>query len=343
MNRALAAASAAAVFGLASPAHAALKTGDAAPPLQIAEWVKGKPVDLSKAEKKQVFVIEFWATWCGPCRTSIPHLSQIQKHFGEKVIVVGVSDESANVVRDFVRMSDRQMQYTVAVDDKKRTTKAYLVAAGARGIPHAFIVKDGKIAWHGHPLAMDEPLIRITGDRTWGEALAREQEKERKRVALVEKTISGLQDERWDDALAGADGLIALDPADEQALMCKFFVLTVHKQDAAAAREHADRMLKAIDDAPALLAIARAVLMDEAFKDHRNPRLALAFAEKARKNGGADDLTVLDTLARAKFETGAVDEAIALSRRALKLCDDDESKREIQTLLDSYLAAKSKG
>jgi thiol-disulfide isomerase/thioredoxin len=343
MNRAWAAACVTGMLGWGLPAHAALKVGDPAPPLRVAKWIKGKPVDLSKAGKDQVFVIEFWATWCGPCRTSIPHLSQIQKHFGQKVTVIGVSDEKPDVVRDFVRLSDRQMQYTVAADDAKRTTRAYLVAAGARGIPHAFIVRDGKIAWHGHPLAMDEPLIRITGDRTWGEFLAREQAKERKRNALVEKTVSALQEERWDDALAGADGMIALNPSDEQALMCKFFVLTVHKQDAAAAQTHAEQMLEAIDDAPALLAIARAVLMDEAFKEHRNPRLALAFAEKARKNGGADDLTVLDTLARAKFETGAVDEAIALSRRALKLCDDEDSRREVQASLDTYLAAKNKG
>jgi len=78
-------------------------TASAAPPvnlvrvaaaLKISDWVKGKPVDLAAGKGKQVYVIEFWATWCGPCRTSIPHLTELQKKFKDKgVTFVGVSDK----------------------------------------------------------------------------------------------------------------------------------------------------------------------------------------------------------------------------------------------------------
>lgn len=142
----------AAILALAPLAPAA-DLGDAAKPLHISEWVKGKPVDLAAGKGKQVFVIEFWATWCGPCRASIPHLTELQKKFKD-VVFVGVSDEDAATVKAFVKKMGDQMDYTVAVDSDKKTGEAYMGAFGIKGIPHAFIVdKEGRIVWNGHPMA----------------------------------------------------------------------------------------------------------------------------------------------------------------------------------------------
>ena len=54
-----------------------LSVGDPAPKLAVKEFVKGEP--LKDLEKGKTYVVEFWATWCGPCRTSIPHLTELQK------------------------------------------------------------------------------------------------------------------------------------------------------------------------------------------------------------------------------------------------------------------------
>jgi thiol-disulfide isomerase/thioredoxin len=146
-------------------AHAtfAAKLGDAAAPLQIAEWVKGKPVDLAAFKGKQIVVVEFWATWCGPCRTSIPHLTAMQKKFKD-VIFIGVSAEEADVVKKFVAKMGDQMDYVVATDKDGATDKGYMGAFDIHGIPHAFVVdKAGRVVWQGHPMAgLEEALTQIS-------------------------------------------------------------------------------------------------------------------------------------------------------------------------------------
>jgi thiol-disulfide isomerase/thioredoxin len=153
------------IFLGASSTHAA-KIGDAAAPLVIKEWVKGGPADVT--DGKNVYVVEFWATWCPPCRKSIPHLTDLQKQFKDKaVVVIGISDETPDKVKPFLKEQGDKMDYTVAVDDERKSSKAYMEAFGQAGIPHAFIVgKDGKVIWHGHPMdGLDKALEEIVAGK----------------------------------------------------------------------------------------------------------------------------------------------------------------------------------
>src|SRR5690349_20820414 len=154
-----------AVFGLASHVRAAdapgvtLKVGDPAPPLQLSTWLKGEPV--KEFEKGKVYVIECWATWCGPCIRAIPHVSELQKKYKDKdVIVIGVDvwENDPAKVEAFVKKMGDKMDYRVALDDiaagekHGKTADTWLKAAGQNGIPCSFLVgRDGKIAWIGHP------------------------------------------------------------------------------------------------------------------------------------------------------------------------------------------------
>ena len=135
--------------------------GMPAPPLQVAHWVRGQPVDLAAARGRNVVVVEFWATWCPPCRASIPHLTELQQKFKERgVQLVGVSNEPLETVRPFVAQMGDKMNYAVATDDKDKTSAGYMGTFGVDGIPHAFVVdKFGAISWHGHPMAELEQAI----------------------------------------------------------------------------------------------------------------------------------------------------------------------------------------
>lgn len=155
-----------ALFALFSFTASAAKIGDKAAPLAIKDWVKGSAIDVH--DGKNIYVVEFWATWCGPCRTSIPHLTDLQKKFKSKnVVFIGISDEEKSDVAPFVKEMGSKMDYIVACDKNRQTSEGYMKAYDQKGIPTAFIVgKDGKVLWVGHPMdSLEETLTEVVSGK----------------------------------------------------------------------------------------------------------------------------------------------------------------------------------
>ena len=103
-------------------------------------------------------LLEFWATWCPPCRESIPHLNEIHAKYKDRgLLVVGVTDEPNAVIRKFQK--EVPMDYAVATDTGGRLNEKM----GVSGIPQAFLVnKSGEIVWEGHPMKLrDEDIEQI--------------------------------------------------------------------------------------------------------------------------------------------------------------------------------------
>jgi len=148
----------------AAKAEPALKAGMPAPEFKVEKFVKGE--QFSSFEKGRVYVVEFWATWCGPCIMGMPHLSEVQREYKSKgVTVVGVNvwedqaytPETIDKVTKFVEGKGDTMDYTVVYDGgAKAMDTAWMQASGSRGIPTAFVVdQKGVVAWIGHPSQLD--------------------------------------------------------------------------------------------------------------------------------------------------------------------------------------------
>lgn len=125
------------------------KIGDVPPPLTLTKTLQGSPaVELSWNNLKgKVVVLEFWATWCGPCVQSIPHLNDLAEQFKNKpVVFISVTSENEEVVRLFLK--NHPMKTFVGLDDYQVLNKAFRV----QGIPHVVIVDaNGHIAAITHP------------------------------------------------------------------------------------------------------------------------------------------------------------------------------------------------
>jgi thiol-disulfide isomerase/thioredoxin len=133
----------------------------AAEPGSIAPEFGGKkffnaPVDAKitlEALRGKVVLIDFWATWCGPCVASIPHLSRLHEQYGSKgLVVIGHTDGSSKNVDGFIKK--RKIGYIVSQGDT--LGDAYDVT----GIPHVVLVDvTGRIAWRGHPAELKDEVI----------------------------------------------------------------------------------------------------------------------------------------------------------------------------------------
>jgi thiol-disulfide isomerase/thioredoxin len=157
----------------ASRASPNLKAGDPAPPLSATKWLRGSEVGSFAPGK--IYVVEFWATWCGPCVAMMPHLGDLQEELGPQgVSVVGfTARDPNNTLEHVVKFLDKRgdkLGYTIAYADDRSTYDAYMKAAGKSGIPCSYVIgKDGRIAYIGHPLFLGEVLPKVL-DGTWDPA-----------------------------------------------------------------------------------------------------------------------------------------------------------------------------
>jgi thiol-disulfide isomerase/thioredoxin len=333
---------------IAPAAEPTLKAGDPAPKLQTGKFVQGDPV--TGFNKGTAYIVEFWATWCGPCRQSIPHLNEKYEKYKDKGLVVIGQDcweDDDGLVAPFVKKMGDQMTYRVALDDKSdggkgKMAETWMAAAGQDGIPTAFLIDtNGIIAWIGHPMSLKEEVIdQVLAGKFDVQKAADEAAEQKKNEAQIQKLAMAMQmamqAKDWDTASAKLDEIGKLLPAEEQgSLDTVRFGISLGKKDYPAAYKLAQQLSDAHkDDAQLQNQLAWEIVADPTI-EQRDLNLAHTFATRANTASDGKEPAVLDTLARVLFMQGKQDEAVAMETKALNLAEDNQ-KAPYQTTLDSY-------
>lgn len=318
-----------------------LMVGDKAPPLAIAKWVKGN--EVTGFERGHVYVVEFWATWCGPCIRGMPHLTKLQKDFKDKATIIGVTrqDTRGNTLEAVEKMVAEKadvMGYTVAWDDESKTNQAYMRAAAQRFIPTAFVVdKEGRVAHITNNVnELDKVLAQIVdGTYDLNAAIASYHADAVKRKSL-DDLEQAVQKKDWAAGLKALERLEASDPQAAPAML-RFRALTGAGRPEAA-RVGAELLEKHKDQAQALNQIAWFIVDPELGIRNPDTNLALKAALRAAELTKEQDAAILDTLARVYFTKGDVRKAVELQGKAVNVATG-KMKEDLAKVLDEYKAA----
>lgn len=191
-----------------------LKIGDKAPEFKVDGWLKGSPQTLGNGN---ITVVEFWATWCLPCRNAIPHLSLLAKKYKGKVNFVGVNVHESNP-KDYktkspalVKEFGDKMDYNVAFDSTGKMWDNWIEAAQCNGIPSTFLIDaGGKIAWIGHPDDLNNVIERLLDGKLdieeekkkrYGKKMSPEELTVWKNAEeRIEKVIKAIRDKKYQEA-----------------------------------------------------------------------------------------------------------------------------------------------
>lgn len=341
-----------------------LKVGSLAPRLKVEKWVKGEAIE--KFDSNNVYVVEFWATWCPPCKKSIPHLSEMAQKFKDKnVKFIGVSvweqNQPAKKGETYLARVDEfankgplssKMTYNVAYDgDEGEMAKTWMRASKSNGIPTAFVVdKTQHIVWIGHPL--DEAFEGVVEQVASGEydtkaaadKATRAAELEAKSKKLIGDLQSAMQGGDNAGAMKAAEELIALDGEKFGGAGAAVFGAVLQSgKDTAEAYAFADKLAAGSlkDNAEGLNALAWTIVDPQNPVTNPNVDVAIKFADRAVEVSKGKEASILDTQSRAYFVKGDVAKAISIQEKAVELAPA-ELKADLTKSLEEYKAKAAK-
>lgn len=309
-----------------------LKIGDPAPPIVVRKWIKGNPV--TKFQLGMVYVVEFWATWCGPCQAAMPHLSDLADKYKGKAEVLSF-DVKEDKKTDFlpkverlVKYSTGRMRYTIAVDAAGDVMeKTWLIAAGSNGIPEIFIIdQQGKIAWHGHPNYVDDVLEAVVNG-SYDEAGKKRIEavlksKNEQYDSLSKAMMTARKNGDYQKALAIVEDILPIFPGMRSYCSnMKYEFLS--RIDSTAARQFGAALTAQMHPKDQLT-FAYFILVaqsDGSFKP--DYEFALTLVKQAAAKSDPEDKGVIATLAQAYYKTGNKEQAVKYQEKYIQMMKKD--------------------
>lgn len=323
----------------APSAQAGLDLGDKAPKLYISEWVRGDKVEFPGDLGKKLYLVEFWATWCGPCKVSIPLLTDYQKQFKNDLTIIGVTEpdfaaNSATIIKRFVKKQGGKMAYTVAMDKGGKTSRAYMMAAGIDGIPYAFLVgRDSKIMWHGSPL--DPSLADVLAKAVSGTYDITSAMTERKVLKKLETVDYAWRMGDWATVREGLKEVLQIDPANDVALGGMMHILVNELNDPAAMRSWIRaHITNHKQDAQTMERVAYLLCTVEDLAI-RTPDLAIQAGRAAFEASKKRSASSIAIYAYSLYLIGDLEQAMSLQQDALAVASEAQ-RPNIKGTLDYY-------
>ncbi len=324
-----------------------LLIGSPAPQLDIEHWIQdggGHFAKVSEFEAGKVYIVEFWATWCGPCIASMPHIAELQHEYADRgVQVVSITREDPETVEKFL---DREVRgakegdeaktyrdltsgYCLTSDPDKSSSRDYMTAAKQSGIPCAFIVgKDAKIEWIGHPMSIDEPLEQVVTGSWNRDAFAEEFSAKQAIRAVMTEATREMRTGKIDNAVAILD-IAMRDPklaSQKSALGTMKFQMLASKSDYAdVATACALELLEDESmDAAGVNQLAWTIYQYSAAKRFHSDEViqaAIDLSQQTVDDAGPQKPYLLDTLAHLHYTLGDLETALKIQQSAVDAAD----------------------
>jgi thiol-disulfide isomerase/thioredoxin len=320
-----------------------LKVGDPAPSLKATKWLQGTEVQSFAPGK--LYVVEFWATWCGPCIVMMPHMGELQTEYKDKgLTIIGYTAKDANNTADkvasFVTKRGPKLGYTFAYGDDRDTYDAWMTAAGQNGIPCSFVIdQKGKIVYIGHPMYLGEVLPKVVAGSWKAEEGATE-------LAEIEKDVNSIfRKLNSPDAEKSLKALTDFEARRPGLAKIPYFVgpkisLLIKAKKLDEAKKVADAVLaKAIEqeDTGALRTVASSLRSPEPDKEISDR--SLKAAEVLLKISGDKDLMALLTVADAYHAAGDDAKARAFGKQAID-ASPEGLRPQIEGIVKKYAEEK---
>jgi thiol-disulfide isomerase/thioredoxin len=324
-----------------------LQVGDPAPALKASKWLQGQAV--KKFERGQIYVVEFWATWCGWCIIMMPHTAELQtqyKNKGVTFIYYSAKDpqNTEEQVAAFVKRRGPKLRSTFAYGDDRTTYDAWVTAAGRSGLPCVFVVdRVGRIAYIGHPMFLGVVLPRVVAGAT-PRAISAEAARIWEEFGAVSKALAGPNPRVGLEALAEFEKKYPALADTPPLVRAKLSYLPkVGKPDQA--KKVAEAVVaRAIEqhNPSSLMQVAALLRLGDGKKSKELLAVAVKAAEAAVRVAGDRDARALIDLASTYFAAGDKARAREFGKKAVKAAaaESAELKQYVEQQAKTFEAKK---